>query len=108
MTNQSPICAVCAGQGTGVSVQDYPLCDDPRCADVAKAWRNKGRGGLSNIEYQAIALAGKSGGAFLMNELGGQTDLAKMSKQDWDMFIRGIIQRYRQELQRLSDDGIPF
>lgn len=108
MTNQNPICVVCAGQGTGVSVGEYPLCNDPRCADVAKAWRVKGVGGLSNIEGQAIELAGKSGGSFLMNELAGKTDLAKMTPQEWLGFVTALIKSYRAELQRLSDDGIPF
>lgn len=111
-TNEELVCAVCKGQTTGVMIGHMPnlyhLCDHPRCSEVAKAWRNKGSGGLSNIEHQAIELAGKSGGAFLMNELDGQTDLARMSKQDFGMFIRAIIQRYRAELQRLADDGIPF
>lgn len=111
MTNKPDdtlICAVCSGESTGVSVDVYSLCDHPRCSEVAKAWRNKGYGRLSHIERQAMQLAGKAGGAFLMNELGGQTDLAKMTAKEWDAFIEEIIDRYRASIQELADDGIPF
>lgn len=99
------LCAVCGAEGGPVSVGGHICCSDPRCISVALHWVTVGYPGGTFYEREAIRLGGKAGGKFLMEA--GQTDMARLSREQWEEFLVRILTTYRTELRRLGEENAP-
>lgn len=93
-------CDVCEGEAADVSVGRFRLCNDPRCADVAKAWLSRQPDGSTYWQDEATKVAGKAGGKYL--ETIGKYDLASLTPDQWSKFCGTIVSQYRVELRRLG------
>jgi len=99
------LCAVCGAQGGPVTVGGHLCCGDPRCVAGALHWVNVGYPGGTHYEREAIRLGGRAGGKFLQEV--GQTDMAKLSREQWETFLVRILPTYRTELRRLGEENAP-
>jgi len=99
------LCAVCGAQGGPVNVGGHVCCGDIRCTSVAMHWVNVGYPGGTFYEREAIKLAGKAGGRFLIEA--GQTDMARLTREQWEEFLVRILTSYRTELRRLGEENAP-
>lgn len=112
-TDQALLCVVCHGEASGLAVVDrfgsitYRVCDDPRCCDTAKRWAAVGGAAhdFTPYEREAMANAGRIAGKRLA--AGGVTDMAKLSKEQWQGHINAVVLTYRSELQRIVADNYP-
>jgi hypothetical protein len=101
-----PVCSVCGGEWCGLQLGEWRACADPRCADVLKHWRRCGRPDASTAyEVEAMRLAGRAGGRFLTQL--GQTDMARLTRQDWETFVLVMISAWRMEVRRLAEEKAP-
>jgi hypothetical protein len=99
------LCAVCGAQAGPVIVGGHVCCADPRCTAVALHWVNVGYPGGTFYEREAIRLGGKAGGKFLQEV--GQTDMARLTRAQWEEFLVRILTTYRAELRRLGEENAP-
>jgi len=103
---QVGICAVCARQEAGLGVKVNPksrrsailwLCDDPECLRLAKVTKDMRQDEFNRVEKRAATLGGNEAGKFL--EQIARTDLAKLSKAEWEEFCRRLVTGYRKALK---------
>lgn len=93
-------CAVCDAETGAVRVGKYAVCDDPRCAEIAKLWLNRQPDGSTHWEAEARQEAGKAAGRYLVKI--GKTDMATLTPDQWREFCRVMMATYRTELRRLA------
>lgn len=97
---QAVACAVCEGQAADVTVGRFHLCNDPRCADVAKSWLGRQADGSTYWESEAVKSGGKAAGKYL--ESIGKYDLASLTPDQWEKFCGTMVSGFRVELRRLG------
>jgi hypothetical protein len=61
---------------------------------------------MSEIKEQARKSAGRSAGIFL-NQI-EKTDMANMTKEEWEEFLRILIDAYENAFTELASKDIPF
>lgn len=61
---------------------------------------------LTRDEDAAAVAGGKAAGAYL--EKIGKTDLAAMTKDEWEEFCRTLVSGAYADLQKQADEAIPF
>ena len=91
-------CAVCQGEAGPVTVDRFQLCEDPRCADIAKQWMTRKPDGSTYWEAEARKVGGRAGGEFLLSI--GRTDLRKLTKDQYAEYVKRVVDGYRAELRR--------
>ena len=91
-------CAVCDSETGAVRVGKYAVCDDPRCAEIAKVWLTRLPSGSTHWEREATASGGRAAGAYLKKI--GKFDLASLTPDEWAEFCRVMVATYRVELRR--------
>jgi hypothetical protein len=113
MTDESNLCVVCHGQASALACINTSgevisrICDDPRCAEIARRWAVTGAGNdFTAYERLAMMSAGKAAGQFLARDL-GQTDMAQLTRVQWAAFVNRMIGAYRADLQKLVQEQAP-
>lgn len=101
-------CVVCGAEAGHVRVGEHRLCDDPRCADVAKRWATMSPDGdkLTFWEAEAVKAGGKAAGNFAFDEC-GTTDLMRLSPDQYGEFCRRFVHTYRETLREQWRTGAP-
>ena len=107
------ICAVCRGQaweqGYKPSRREPGLwsCHDPVCTSLLKKVWTMTKETLDGYEHQAALAAGDDAGAWLDGI--GKTDLAALSKEEWEEFLGLIVIGFQSHMRRLIEAGeAPF
>lgn len=109
---QPTLCAVCRRHAQALAYlpksnsQPLWLCDDNDCHRLAKEVAKMPHDVLDTLERAAALEAGAQAGDYLDSQ--GCTDLAQLSQQQWEEFLRRIVVGYEKELRRRVDDTIPF
>lgn len=101
-------CAVCGRAGVGITFSAPDLRADFcsfLCSEVYMVAR-AAKIELTKDEAAAAVAGGKAAGAFL--EKLGKTDLATMSKAEWEKFCSTLVSGAFSDLQRQADETIPF
>jgi hypothetical protein len=91
-------CAVCDAETGPVRVGKYAVCNDPRCAEVAKVWLDREPSGFTHWESDAVKAGGRAAGAYLVKI--GKTGMATLTPDQWKEFCRVMVSEYRIELRR--------
>ena len=106
-------CAVCGRDTRGLGFQlpglrNAPMrrACSPLCLDILCV-----KGGdvleLTHFERQAVEAASDAAGEYL--ERVGKTDLAIMSRDEWQELLKGVFLSTTGTIQRLSDEAaVPF
>ena len=101
-TNEPTLCAVCRRGAVWLGYSAHPhrgpviwLCDDNGCHAAAKRIYAMSQGSLDAYEHAAAVEAGAQAGSYL-DEI-GQSDLARLSNQQWQEFLRRIIVGFEHE-----------
>ena len=92
-------CAVCQGEAFEIHIGRFRVCEDPRCAEVAKVWLVREPDGSTHWEREAMRAGGKAGGLYLQHEVKA-TDLRKLTKDQYAEYVRRVVTGYRNELRR--------
>ena len=112
-TDYSVICAVCRGhagpRGYKPSRHEGAIwfCDDERCQALAARAYGMAKDKLEAYEQRAGMSAGDKAGQFL-DEI-NKTDLAELTREEWEEFIGRIIIGFQSEMRRLIENNeAPF
>lgn len=82
-------------------------CGSPDCNVTLQRVYGMSVESLSQVEMEAINKAGAVAGAWLDDV--GKTDLAALSRDEWEQFLCRLIDGYQCELRRLMQaDRVPF
>lgn len=108
------ICGVCAGQGEGFAYSppgrpDAEIlwtCSAADCREIARNTHHMTQERFNRIEAMAVEESGNVAGQFLDGL--GKTDLATMTREEWDIFCRTMIDGYRTALRETMKDEAPF
>jgi hypothetical protein len=112
-TEEPTLCFCCHRRAVGLAYAPsakHPfawLCDHPDCHAAAKGVYRMPEDRLDAFERAASLKAGDDAGAYLDRQR--QTDLAKLSAQQWEEFLRLVVVGYSNELRRkLVANEAPF
>jgi hypothetical protein len=101
-------CTICHRAGGGIAFRAPGLrvnfCSF-ECSEVYMMARAK-KIDLTLDEKAATIAGGKGAGAFL--EGIGKTDLAEMTRDEWEGFCAELVRGYVADLQRQADSVIPY
>lgn len=106
-------CAVCRGQAweQGYKPSRFKpglwACRDPRCAHLLKKVWMMTKETLDAYEQKAALAAGDDAGAWLDGI--GKTDLAALTKDEWEQFLGMIVLGFQSHMRELIENGeAPF
>ncbi|TPK59051.1 MULTISPECIES: DUF6511 domain-containing protein [unclassified Mesorhizobium] len=106
------VCACCGRTATGFGYAPKAgqpiawVCDDEGCLQVAKNSYALKQDEFTRCESRAAGRGGEEGGAFLDSI--GETDLAKLTPDQWFEFCRRIVAGYRKGLIDELQNEAPF
>lgn len=106
------ICGCCGRSAVGLGFMPTPrqrplwLCDDPECIQIARETYNMKQDEFTRIESLAAGQGGAAGGEYL-DEI-GETDLAKLTPDQFFEFNRRVVAGYRKALMHDLRDEAPF
>jgi hypothetical protein len=104
-TDHSVICAVCRGYAGPIGFKPARkdpaiwFCDDKRCQALARKVYAMTKEQLEAYEYKAGMAAGDQAGAYL--DQIGRTDLAELTREQWEEFIARVIIGFQHEMRRM-------
>jgi hypothetical protein len=102
-TKEPTLCAVCRRHAVWLGYRRDArgfvwLCDDNDCHKAAKKVMAMANGTLDLYERAAVLEAGTNAGDFL--DECGTTDLAALSVEQWEEFLRRIVVGFEHGLRR--------
>lgn len=74
-------------------------------SQCAKVWVMSG-GELKQDEREAAVMGGQAAGEYLDSI--GKSDLAKLSKEEWETFCQALFRGACAEMERRANDFVPF
>lgn len=105
-------CAICRRRsyGLGYAPRRTPMiwaCRDPLCASLLNKVSEMPQAQFDEIEIAAMRAAGNVAGEFL--DRLGKTDLASLSRDEWEEFLGLVIIGFGEDIKRqLGSDEAPF
>lgn len=107
------LCAVCRRHAWGFGYSPHPrskliwVCQDSECIAGAKKVYRMTKLMFDPMEKKAIREAGDRAGGYLDDI--GETDLAKLSPEQFSQFCTLLVDTFGKSLKRITLDGeIPF
>lgn len=105
------LCSICHRAAAGYGWAPHPskppvwVCDDEECLRLAPTRYAVKQDVWTKIEGDAAAYGGDCAGQYLDSI--GKTDLADLSKEEWDEACKLLVAGYRSELVRLLGTHAP-
>ncbi|HTD74538.1 MAG TPA: DUF6511 domain-containing protein [Steroidobacteraceae bacterium] len=107
------ICAVCRGQAWEQGYKPSRFrpglwaCHDTTCSLLLKKVWMMNKETLDGYEHKAALAAGDDAGAWLDGI--GKSDLAALSKEEWEEFLGLIVIGFQSHMRRIIENGeAPF
>jgi hypothetical protein len=109
---ETSLCSVCRRYATGAGYTPNHrkpilwVCDDPICLEIAIRTYSMSQDKFTQFERIAAEEGAMVAGPYL--EQIGKTDIRELTRDEYFEFARRIIAGYRNHLQALCNEEVPF